>query len=368
MKNKLKLFLFPFLMLVLSGCDLGWRTLGAAEYGLKFRILPPFLGGGLSQTIYHPGQLILVWPWESLYRFDTKIRTLEWGAQGAANNRLGEDYVLTRALDGNEVSLAVKIEYRLATAPSELLDLIQNVGTSDAEVEKIVISAARADIRTSMNKLKTSEFFNNESKYRGESEVKEALQKRLGRFGVEVVSVNLKEHRFERVLPDGSTDLSYQEKINEVQKKEQDTKREELRIATVTADKQREFNDNKAQFNRIIAEAEGVKKQSVLKADGYYKTKANEAEAILARGKAEAEGLNQQISALSGQGGLEILKMEIAEQLQSTGSKFVVLESQDSAQQLRVNKIDSNELIEQLGLIEAMTNKSASNIKKDITK
>jgi regulator of protease activity HflC (stomatin/prohibitin superfamily) len=337
-----------------SACDLGWRTLGAAEYGVKFRILPTFLGGGLSGTIHRPGQMILVMPWESLYRFDTKIRTLEWGAKGPSSERLGEDFVMTRALDGNEVSLAVKIEYRLNTKPSELLHLIQNVGTSDAEVEQIVIASARADIRTQMNKLKTSEFFNNESKYRGEAEVRAALQKRLGRFGIEIISVNLKEHRFERVLPDGQVDRSYQERINEVQKKEQDTQREELRVATVTADKQREFNDAKAKYNRHLAEAEGVKKQAVLRADGYYKTKANEAEGILARGKAEAEGLKEQIAALAGSGGQEILKIEIAQELKKSEAKFFALESQGSSGDLRLNKLDSNELLRQLGLIEGM--------------
>lgn len=360
MKNKFRIILFPLLILALSGCDLGWRTLGSAEYGVKFRVLPPFLGGGLSETIYRPGQMVLVWPWESMYRFETKIRTLEWGARGSVNNRLGEDYVMTRALDGNEVSLAVKIEYRLDTKPSELLNLIQTVGTSDLEVEQIVIAAARADIRTHMNKLKTSEFFNNESKYKGEAEVRAALQKRLGRYGIEIVSVNLKEHRFERVLPDGKIDRSYQERINEVQKKEQDTKREELRVATVTADKQREYNDSKAKYNRILAEAEGVKKQAVLRADGYYKTKVNEAEGIRAQGTAEAEGLKEQIAALSGQGGVEILKMEIAEELRKSDAKFVAIESQNSSGELRVHRLDSNELLKQLGLIEAMNDQPAA--------
>ena len=64
-------------------------------------------------------------------------------------------YVQTRALDGNEVALAVTVSYKIRTEPAALRRLIQKVALTNQRVENIVVAAARADIRTFMNELKT---------------------------------------------------------------------------------------------------------------------------------------------------------------------------------------------------------------------
>src|SRR5690606_28448057 len=113
-----------------------------------------------------------VFPWDSIYVLDSRIRNIEWGEQAAGSHADRNDFVETRALDGNEVSLAVRIQYSLSRDPDKLIYIVQNIGTTNEHIEEFVVSAARADIRTHMNKLRTSEFFNNEAKYHGESEVR----------------------------------------------------------------------------------------------------------------------------------------------------------------------------------------------------
>ena len=54
--------------LVLSGCDMGFQTMGSSEHGLVFCALPTFLGGGLQKTLMLPTEKVFIFPWEKLYR------------------------------------------------------------------------------------------------------------------------------------------------------------------------------------------------------------------------------------------------------------------------------------------------------------
>jgi len=355
----MKNLIIILLLIPLVACDAGVKQLGATEYGVRFRKLPPTLGGGLASRVRLPGEMVFVWPWDRIYVLDTRIRNIEWGAQGKGSNKTHSDYVQTRASDGNEVSLAVRIQYSITKDPKVLRNLVQTVGTTNEEIEAIIVAAARADLRTYMNKLKTAEFFDNKAKYRGESEVLTALKQRLGGYGINVHSVNLKEHRFERVLLDGTVDRSYQERINQVQTLMQETERENLRKETVIADKKREKNNTQAMVNRLVAEADGYKEQSKFRGDAYQEARINNAEAVLAAGKAEVEGIREQVKALSGPGGNAILKLELAHQLLKNNPQFIVLQQPNKSDGIAVNRIDTNELLDQIGILEGLKEKNS---------
>jgi hypothetical protein len=166
--------------------------------------------------------------------------------------------------------------------------------------------------------------------------------------------VNLDNFQFERVLPDGSIDTSYQDKLTEIQKLHQDTERERSRIETVKAKKLQELNVAVAKVNRQVAEAQGYKNQSTLRGDGYYQAKTNEAQGILATGQAVAAGLVEQINALSGPGGEAILRLELAKQLQQGDPKFIVMGDGAVGSSVDVRKVDTNELMNQIGMLEGL--------------
>lgn len=344
-------------LVLLGACS----KMGPTEFGVKFRMLPPILGGGVSKDLIDRGQTVFLMPWDTVYRFDTGVKEIQWGFHGP---NVPTDYVQTRALDGNEVALSVKIQYSINPNPESLSMMIQEVATSEQEVDDILAAVARTDIRTYMNELRTSQFFDNKQKFQAGETAKKAIQKRVEKWGIVIHSVNLGEHRFERVLRDGTVDASYQEKINEVQTLDEKTKREKLRKATVEADKEREYNDTLAEVNRLVAEAVGYKNQAILKGDGYFEAKTNEAKAILAAGKAEVEGLIEQVNALSGPGGDSILKLEIARSLISSTPSFIVLGGNSDSGAMEVRKTDTNEILRQLGLIEGMQEKGGSRPKE----
>jgi chromosome segregation ATPase len=169
--------------------------------------------------------------------------------------------------------------------------------------------------------------------------------------------LNLLEYRFVRLLPDGSEDTSYQDRLREIQEKEQDIQGERSRIETVRAKKQKEISEAESKFNARVAEARGFKEQSAYQGDAYYEARSNEAKAILAEGTAEVEGLQKQIAALSGKGGQAMVRLEIAKQIAKANPKFVAINPSQAANggaHLDLSKTDMNQLLQQLGIVEGI--------------
>ena len=356
--------------MALSGCDTGLKQMGPTEYGIIFRKLPPAIGGGVSSKVTYPGQTVVVWPWDAIYRFDTSVQDITWGvATNTATADASEKetarpndpgYVNTRALDGNEVALAVIVRYQVTTDAERLRHMVESVATSDSEVKELVVSVARADIRTYLNELKTSQFLDKSELYTAVDKAKDSMASRLRPFGIDVLSVDLRDFRFERALETGDVDTRYGDNLREIQKLQQDREREISRIETVKAKKQQEYNEALAEVNRKVAEARGIKDQSKYRGDAYYTTRMNEALGIKARGEAEVKGLIQQIEALNGPGGHELLKLELVKQLLKSDPKFIVLGEGSGAQNMDVRRTDTNQLLGQLGLLEGMRSGSNS--------
>lgn len=343
---------------LLSGCDAGIQDMGATEYGVRFRALPPLLGGGVGSaaSIAAPLESVVVLPWEKLVRFDTSPQYLTWGADiaGEADQLVQAEDVYTRAKDGNEAALKITVRYRINPEPQMLTTLAQEVATSNDEVKVLVIAVIRSEIRTHMNKLRTAEFRDDKKRNDTVDEALSATRARLSPLGIEVESINLKQYRFVRLLKDGKEDTSYQDRLRDIQEKEQDIQGERTRIETVRAKKHAEYSQAESAYNAQIAEANGYKQQSTYLGDSYYQAKVNEAKAIEAEGKAEVEGLKQRIAALSGAGGKNMVRLEVAKQLTKGDPKFIAVSPNSQGTGVEVSKTDVNDLIQQLGLLEGI--------------
>lgn len=361
MKSRILRIMLPAALLMLSGCNFGFQTMGASEYAVVFSALPRFIGGGLRSKLLQPGEMEFLMPWETLYRMDTSVQSISWGAVGSGDKKDEEDYVETRALDGNEVGLSVTVQYHII--PDKLHHIIQKVGQNLDDIRQLVEATARADIRTHMNVLNTRDFFNPTDRQAAVDHVRMALNQRLEPEGVDIDKVIYNDHRFERRLPDGSYDRSYQEQIDKTQAINQQTKQEEKKIKTVVERKRQEFNEAQARVNRIIEEVEGYKRQATLRGDAYLEAQKNQAEEILAVGRAEVEGLRKQVAALQGPGGKALLKLSLVEALVKQNPRFVLLNSGADGRGgngLDVTRVDANELIRQAGIALAAQEASAS--------
>ena len=153
-----KVFILLMLLPALSACDAGLRTMEAGEYGVVFNKLPPMIGGGVSSRVIPPGESKIIFPvFQKLIPVDTKFKLIGWGGIGEGDNSGIEDYVETRAADGNEVGLAITIRYQVD--PQKVAYVVQRVGDSNEKIRELVSAVARADIRTHMNILNTKDFF-----------------------------------------------------------------------------------------------------------------------------------------------------------------------------------------------------------------
>lgn len=350
---------------VLSGCDTGLQHMGATEYGVKFRKLPPILGGGVAgaSSVGSPLETIVVFPWESVYRFDTSPQYLSWGRGmgdgGIPGQLVQAEDVHTRARDGNEAALKLTVRYRISPHPESLVRLVQEVATSNDDVRRLVVSVIRSEIRTHMNKLRTAEYRDDKKRNETVDDALTAARDKLSPWGIEVEAINLKQYRFVRLLQDGSEDTSYQDRLRDIQEKEQDIEGERTRIETVRAKKRTEYSQAESIFNARVAEANGYKAQSAYLGDSYYAAKANEAKAITAEGNAEVEGLRQQIAALAGRGGRAMIRLEVAKQLAKGEPKFVTINPGHGGG-VELSKTDMNQLIQQLGIAEGLVGHSTS--------
>jgi hypothetical protein len=349
--------------LLVSGCDTGLQHMGATEYGVRFRKLPPIVGGGVGgpSSVASPLETVVVLPWESIYRFDTSPQYLSWGrgmGEGAGQLVQAED-VHTRARDGNEAALKLTVRYRISPEPRSLVKLVQEVARSNEEVRRLVISVVRSEIRTHMNKLRTAEFRDDKKRNDTVDEALASTRETLSPWGIDVEAINLKQYRFVRLLQDGSEDTSYQDRLRDIQEKEQDIEGERTRIETVRAKKKTEYSQAESTYNARVSEARGYKEQSTYQGDSHYTAKSNEAKAITAEGNAEIEGLRKQIAALSGKGGKAMLRLEVAKQLSKADPKFVAV-NQGGAGALDLSKTDMNQLIQQLGVAEGLAARAAS--------
>ena len=339
------------------------QQMETTQYGVLFRRLPPAVGGGVSKSIVRPGETVLLMPWDSIYRFDTKPKDVSWGSleRGRSADPGQSDFVYSRASDGNEVALAFTIRYQVSTDPDKLVGLVERTATTDEEVRDLVVAVGRSDIRRFMNELHTGEFLDTSHRYEAVDKVRRSMQELLGPAGIEIRQVNLDNYLFERKLKDGSIDASYQTRLTDIQRLTEDTERERSRMDTVEAQKRQEENAARAHKSQIEAEALGYKEQAKLRGKGYIKARENEAAGILARGKAEVEGITAQINALNGPGGEALLKLEVAKQLRQSNPKFIVLGHGKGGSGVDVNKVDTNQLIQQIGLLEALKDPPVKN-------
>jgi hypothetical protein len=356
-------FLAIFIALAVTGCDTGLQNMGTTEYGVKFRKLPPILGGGVGgpSSVASPLETVVVMPWETVYRFDTSPQYLSWGRgmSDAAGQLVQAEDVHTRARDGNEAALKLTVRYRISSEPQNLVKLVQEVARSNDEVRRLVISVVRSEIRTHMNKLKTPEFRDDKKRNDTVDEALASTRETLSPWGINVEAINLKQYRFVRLLQDGNEDTSYQDRLRDIQEKEQDIEGERSRIETVRAKKKTEYSQAESTYNARVAEAKGYKEQSTYQGDSFYAAKANEAKAITAEGNAEIEGLRKQIAALSGKGGKAMLRLEVAKQLGLAAPKFVAV-NQGGAGTLDLSKTDMNQLLQQLGVAEGLAARAGS--------
>ena len=351
------------ILISLSGCRIDpFEALGPSEHGVVFSAMPPLLGGGVKSTVYAPKQKVFLFPWETLYHFDTGLQTLSWGSKGEGDDNGVDDSVHTRAIDGNEVLLSMTITYRIV--PKMLPYIVQQVGATNDTIRKLVTFVSRADIRAHMNYLHTDEVQIFEARQKRVEQVKQFMNQRLEPEGIEVVDVIYDKGLFYRERADGTLDTSYQDQINETEQTNQKTEQELNRSKTVEEEMKQHFAEAEGAFYKVTEQADGIERQATERGNAKYESRVRDADRIHAVGLSEIEGMKKQLEALGGPGGKALLRKEIAQALIERDPKFIVLNPSGGSGEVSVNKLDTNDLVQQLGIMTGVESKSPQGAQK----
>ena len=322
-------------VLGLGGCtpystratEVGVRTIKFSLAGKK----------GVQQEIYQPGGTYFFVPiindWQT---FDTRLFNLEMTASMQRGDRPGQDDLVFKTVDGNDIGLDVIISYRID--PKKAPMILQNVAKNDEELkENIVRTVARSKPRDIFGGLKTEEFYIAEKRSAKAEEAKIILNEILEPYGVIVERVGTRDYRF---------NPAYEAAIQDKMVAEQNAAKFRSETKAVQEEYLMKVEEAKGDIAKVKAEADGEFERAKIQVDAYFIQQQRIAQAIEAEGKAEAEGIRKMNEALSGSGGMAMVKMDIAEALK--GKRIVLLPIGNNG--LDVRTTDVNSLLQLYGV------------------
>jgi hypothetical protein len=333
--------------------------MGSNDFGIVVKRLPAFLGGGIQKDMVKSGEMIFYCPlWTSVYRLTSEAQSSRFAGKGRGDNPHVNDAVNARAYDGNEVWLGITVQWR-QLMPKDPSMILRKIGprlltnkdfnsskdmrslNGQGSVQELVQSYVRSKTRINLGQLYTADFYDNHKRYEKNDITKREINKILSEFSVDIDSINLDSHEF---------DKEYQDLIDKTRGQEQLAEAEERRIATVKADKERALQDKIGEVNKLVADAEGERQQAKDRSSGNFKAKENTAKAILIEGQNESSWIRKKIEALNRPGGKKVVMMEIAQNIIDSGAPYYVIdEGSSGGGNMNFRKLDMNKMLQQLG-------------------
>jgi regulator of protease activity HflC (stomatin/prohibitin superfamily) len=326
---------FMAVVLGLPGCFP--HTTGETEVGVRTRKVA-FLGEkGVEDRAYPPGSTYFFPPFiNDWHVFDTKLQNLEMTFSQIRGDRQGQDDLVFKTIDGNDISLDVIIAYRIDATKAP--HILQYVARDDYTLrEKIVRTVARSRPRDIFGELKTEAFYVAESRETQANEARQELQRILEPMGIVVEKVLTKDYRF---------NPEYQKAIEDKKVADQQVEKNKSAQHAALEEYKRKLEEARGEVNKMVADADGQFLKAQIEADVYQEQQELLAKAIQAEGVAEAKGIQEMNNALAGSGGEAIVKLRIAEAIQ--GKRIILLPVSEGGMNLKTT--DINRLIETLGI------------------
>jgi regulator of protease activity HflC (stomatin/prohibitin superfamily) len=219
--------------------------------------------------------------------------------------------------------------------------IIKTSGTEDAFKKKWARDYVRSEMRNCLGELTTEEFYDSSRREIKKNKAKKNINGILRKYGVEITDIVIprKPHFYKEYEAMIKKKKLADQAVLEEKSKAQAAKQRQLTMIQVAVNRKNvavEQFTGQMEQKIIKAEAEGerVKKS----ADAYYDKvtigaqanlyeKQQQATGIMARKKAEAEGIERLKKALEGEGGGNMVKLEYAKKLKDikiTGKPFTI--------------------------------------------
>jgi len=319
----------------LAGCVP--HSTGDTEVGVRTRKIGIFAPRGVEEHVYEAASTYFFLPFvNDWHTFDTKLQNLEMTYEEGRGDRRGQDDLVFKTIDGNDIGLDVIIAYRIDK--KKAYHIVQFVATEDRLLrEKVIRTIARSKPRDIFGELKTEEFYKADRRETQAQKAKDVLQEMLDPMGIIVEKVLTKNYRFNPQYQKAIEDKKVADQLVEKNKSAQAASRELYK---------RKLEEAKGEVNKMIADADGEYRKAQIEADVYYEKQQLLAEAIRTEGIAEAKGIQEMNNAMLSAGGEAFVKMQIADALK--GKKIVLLPVSEGGMNLKTT--DINQLINMLGV------------------
>jgi regulator of protease activity HflC (stomatin/prohibitin superfamily) len=270
------------------------------------------------------------------YTLKTAERTIKMVAEH-------NDQVRVKTGDGSDIELDIDVSYRMNVDKASIQTIAAECGLEkvaqygnrqeqvDAYHERWIRDYSRSIVRHVFGELEPKEFYDAGKRSAKALQAEQELNRALGLHGIEITTVVPLDYTYYK---------EYKELIDEKKAADQEVENQVEEQHTAREDQKRQSAEADAKVKAKIAEVVGTLDKEFLSAQGdeakarlgveakaYQKsvgadaafTKAkNEAMAQLALAEAEAEGLKKLAVSLSGDGGVNLVKLKYAEVLRGT--------------------------------------------------
>jgi regulator of protease activity HflC (stomatin/prohibitin superfamily) len=319
---------------LLAGC-LPHDT-GSTEVGVRTAKVAIFGHPGVVPDIYPSGGTWFFPPLINDWNvFDVGLQNLEMTRSDESGARTGDDSLHFKTHDGNDISVDVTVAWHIEEA--KVVYVLQFVGPDTKYVEEqLVRPVTRTVLRDILNELRSEQYYDATIRFQKADEARSACNHYLEPEGVTIDQVLLGEHEF---------NPAYEQVIKDKTVAEQEAARLRSETEAAREQRRRELEVAKGEVNQTIEEARGNAAKQQLTADATYFARQREAEALLAEAKARTEGLKAQAKAMSGAGGRNMVKLEVAEALKGKPILFMPTGGSD------LRTTDMNKLMEKYGAL-----------------
>jgi regulator of protease activity HflC (stomatin/prohibitin superfamily) len=339
--SMLKLVLCLFPLLGAMGCTT--YSTDSTEVGVRTRKV---FGAGIEQKVYEPGATYVFFPWLSDWAtFDIMIQKLEMTSAKDRGDRPGDDAIVLKSTDGNDISIDVTVTWHIDRDKAP--QILARGGRSTAIIkEELVRPACRAYVRDAFNELHSEEFFDRKRLLEKADKAKKKLMEELTSEGVVIIDVMPGEQRF---------NPEYERVIHDRKISEQVAERLKSEAQAAEAEQNRQLEKARGDVQAQIAEAKGRVERIRIAADRALYENERTAKALLVEASAKAKGIEKQNKAMAGAGGRTAVKLRIADAL--AGKPILIV---PAATGTNIQKLDVTRIVEAVIAKEATAASTAS--------
>ena len=284
------------------------------------------------------------------YVLDRTLQTLDMAQDVTRGDRMRKDDLKIKTVDGSDVYVDLKIQYKISPEMAE--EVILTSGPGDAYKRKWARDYMRSMCRNYLGELTTEEFYDSSKRDARLVLAKQEANEKLREFGVVIDSIVIPKRpqfykEYEQMIK--KKKLADQGVLEEQSKAMAAKQKQQTLIVKETNVKNVAVEQFSGQMQQKIIQAEAEAERSRKQADAYFEEHTvaadatlyrmkKEATAILARKSAEADGIMALRKALAGEGGRNMVKLEYARKLKNIaiiGKPFTIQSSIERFEHLK---------------------------------